>query len=118
MPNDLTNSIRRYAAHYDRGILTPHEFALQILDLLVIADPPPQGIAEAFNEVPNAMVPTMMSESYEFADADFYRRTFGIGDTRTEAQVHADALARQAPLRRICAILTPLVLVRDRHRTQ
>lgn len=118
MPNDLANSIRRYSAHYHRGILTPHEFALQIFDLLVAADPSPEEIAEVFAEVPDAMMPTMKSQLHEFADTDFYRRTFGIGDTRTEAQVHADALARQAPLRRICAILTPLALVRDPHDSQ
>jgi hypothetical protein len=118
MPDDLVNSIRRFAVHYDRGIITPHEFALQILDLLVAGDPSPEEIAQAFAEVPHAMMPTMKSELHEFADADFYRRTFGIGDSRTEAQVHADALARQAPLRRICAILIPLVMVRNRHDSQ
>ena len=114
MPKHLPNTIRRYAAHYDRGILTPNEFAHQIFDLLVAADPSSEEIGEAFAEIPDAMMATMKSELHELADADFYRRTFGIGDTRTEAEVHADALGRQAPLRRICAILTPLVLVRDR----
>ncbi len=90
------------------------QFAHRIFDLLVAADPSSEEIGEAFAEIPDAMMATMKSELHELADADFYRRTFALGDTQAEAKVHADALARQAPLRRICAILTPLVLVRDR----
>ena len=113
MPNELADSIRQFASLYDRGILTPHEFVLQILDLFVTAEVSQSEIADAFSEIPVAITPALKTELHELANSDFYRRTFGVGDTRTESQVHANALTRQAPLRRICGILTPLVLVRD-----
>ncbi len=35
-----------------------------------------------------------------------------IGESRTEEELHAAALARQPGLRRVCQALTPLVLLR------
>jgi hypothetical protein len=45
----------------------------------------------------------------DLAETDFYRRSFGIGDTRTEEQVHRDALRQQELLRRLAAKIIELL---------
>ncbi len=97
---------------YDRGLLTAHEFVNQLFDLCAESNASNQDIAAAFGVVPDEMMHTLQAELHELANGDFYRRSFGIGDSRTEDEVHADALARQPVLRRVFHVLTPLVLVR------
>ena len=112
MSDDLTNKVRRYSSLFDRGLLTAREFANGLFDLYAESKASDDDIAAAFGVVPDEMMQTFQKELHELANVDFYRRTFGIGDTHTEDEVHADALARQPTLRRVCRILTPLVLVR------
>ena len=114
MPKELAASIRRLLSLHNRGMLTTSESANHILDLFADADLPSGELAEAFADVPDELMPTMKSEMQTLADADFYRRSFRLEDTRTDAQVHADALARQASMRRLYPTLIPLVLERER----
>lgn len=112
MNDDLANKVRRFSSLYDRGILTGHEFANELLHLYAVSNVSDDDIKAVFGIVPDEMMQILQRELHNLADGDFYRRTFGSGDTRTEDEVHRDALAGQPRLRRVCQILTPLVLVR------
>ncbi len=113
MQNELTAFIRRYAMLYDRGVITGHEFVYRILDLFINTEASSGEIKAAFPDIPDTLTLTLKTELHQYAGCDFYRRSFAMEDTRTDLQVHADALARQAPLRRVCGILMPLVLDRE-----
>jgi hypothetical protein len=112
MNEGLTNKIRRYVSLYDRGLLTAHEFVKRLFDLYAQSNANAEDIAAVLRFVPDELMETLYAELHAWANADFYRRTFGMGDTRAADEVHADALARQPALRRIYGVLMPLVRVR------
>ena len=56
MSHDLPDSIRHFTALYDRGLLTEHECAHRLLDLLADSESD-EEITNAFSHVPDSLIP-------------------------------------------------------------
>lgn len=111
MSLDLPAAVKQCVVLYDRGVVTQHECAHRILDLLATTESE-ELIQRAFEAVPDYLIPRFRHELHELAEAGYYLRWFATADARTEEQVHVDALARQPQMRRICRTILPLILIR------
>ena len=96
--------LAKYVDGYDRGILASTECANGLLDLMGQA--PDDATALALCET----LPIWLSDAFrqllnDYQTTDFYRRSFGIGDTRTNNQIHDDALRQQETLHRLSSAI-------------
>jgi hypothetical protein len=89
-----------YVQLYERGLTTASECSNALLSLLV-ESPNDEICLELCAGLPGWYRTAFLTLLDDFATSDYYRRSFGIGDARTEEQVHHDALHQQELLRRL-----------------
>lgn len=102
----------KYCHGFDRGIVTASEGSQALLSLLV--DAPDDGTCmKLCTELPEWLRASFLDLLDDYETTDYYRRSFGIGDTRTKDEVHADALDQQEMLRRLAPEIRNLLLDRN-----
>lgn len=109
-PDDPADRIRKCIAMHDRGMLTEHEWLHRLLDLY--AEMPSEEETDSLSLLSDSMIKSLADEMAKLANNDYFVKSFSIGDTRTERQVHQDALDRQPSLRQACRKIRPALLRR------
>ncbi len=90
----------KYCRGFERGIVTASEGSQALLSLLVDAQDDGTCLPLC-TELPEWLCTSFLDLLDDLETTDYYRRSFGICDTRPKDQVHADALCQQEMLRRL-----------------
>lgn len=91
---------QKYCSRYDRGAVTETECTIALIELMLDAENDATCV-ELCSDLPEWFRKAFLVRLESLEKMDFYCRSFGIGDMRTEQQVHADALRQQELLRRL-----------------
>ena len=96
----LTARRNRYFSARDRGIITDAETAQAFIDLLSDASDDDSALNLCV-DLPAWFRDVLIESLDDLSKTEFYRRSFGIGDSRTPEEVHRDALRQQELLLRL-----------------
>lgn len=93
---------QKYFSGYERGIVTASEFTNALIELMLDAEND-ETCLDLCSDLPEWSRKAFLDRLEALEKMDFYCRSFGIGDMRTEQQVHSDALRQQELLRRLAS---------------
>jgi len=102
----------KYIQGFERGLTTASECSHALLSLLVDAQDD-EVRQQLCAELPEWLRAAFLDLLDDFEATNYYRRSFGIGDTRTKEQVHVDALRQQEMLQRLAPEFRNLLVRKD-----